>query len=267
MPRSFWKGYLKLSLVMCPVTMVPATETGNTVRFHTLNRKTGHRIVSRYLDAETGQPVDDDDTVSGFARGESDFIQIEDEELEAVRLESARTIDIEMFSPRDAIGWTWLDQAHYLIPRERVAEEAFAVIRAAMEATGTVGISRVVLYHRERAVMLEPRDKGIVLWTLRYGDEVRDAVPYFDKIDDWSPNPELLGLMSRLIEDKVRDWSPEMAQDPVQDRLLDIIASKRKRRPSKRRAKDEPTPTGNVISIVDALRRSIEADKPKGRGR
>ena len=135
-PNTFWKGYLKLSLVTCPVAMMPATSDSEKVRFHTLNRATGHRVESRYVDAETGKPVADEDQVKGYQTGEDEYIMLEDEELEAVALESTRTIDIEMFVPDDAIGWIWYDRPHYLMPDDAVGEEAFAVIRDAMAATG-----------------------------------------------------------------------------------------------------------------------------------
>src|SRR5690606_36002064 len=120
----------------------------------------------------------------------------EDEELDAVALESTRMIDIDMFVPRESIGWIWLDSPHYLLPDDKIAEEAFSVIREAMAATGTAGISRLVLYRRERAVMLEPRDKGIVLWTLRYGDEVREAGEYFADLEAGKPDAKALKLVN-----------------------------------------------------------------------
>ncbi|PWB82485.1 MAG: Ku protein [Methylocystaceae bacterium] len=173
-PRPFWKGYLKLSLVTCPVALTPAVTESEKLRFHTLDRKTGHRVVSRYVDAESGEPVEKDEQAKGYPRGEKDYVLLEDDELEAIRLESAHTIDIETFAPASDIDWIWYDRPHYLTPDDPVGEEAFAVIRDAMRSTRTVGVARLVLHAHERAVMLEPRDKGVVLWTLRYGDELRD---------------------------------------------------------------------------------------------
>ena len=172
--RPFWKGYLKLSLVTCPVAMTPATTEKAKVRFHVLNRKTGNRVVSRYVDSVDGAPVEEDDLVKGYAKAEDEFVLMEDEELESVALESARTIDIERFAPADSVDAIWFDRAHYLTPDDQVGEEAFAVIRDAMKAAAVAGLSRLVLYRRERPVMLKPRDKGIVVWTLHYDDEVRD---------------------------------------------------------------------------------------------
>ena len=259
-PRSFWKGYLKLSLVTCPVAMMPATSEEEKVRFRTLNGKTGNPVVSRYVDAVTGKAVNEDDEVKGYPRGENDYVMLEDEEIEAVALESTRTIDIETFVPRETIAWIWYDTPHYLVPNDTVGEEAFSVIREAMAATGTVGISRLVLYRRERAVMLEPRGKGIVLWTLRYGDEVRNEKDYFSGLGKAKPEARALSLVKALIKERTKKWDPKMADDPVQERLLDIIAAKKKgrKRPAKRKA---PPPTaGNVVNIMDALRRSIKAE-------
>ena len=259
-PRSFWKGYLKLSLVTCPVAMMPATSEEEKVRFRTLNGKTGNTVVSRYVDAVSGKAVNEDDEVKGYPRGENDYVMLEDEEIEAVALESTRTIDIETFVPRETIAWIWYDTPHYLVPNDTVGEEAFSVIREAMAATGTVGISRLVLYRRERAVMLEPRGKGIVLWTLRYGDEVRNEKDYFSGLGKAKPEARALSLVKALIKERTKKWDPKMADDPVQDRLLDIIAAKKKgrKRPAKRKA---PPPTaGNVVNIMDALRRSIKAE-------
>ena len=262
-PRAFWKGYLKLSLVTCPVAMSPAISQEDKVRFRTLNGRTGNPVVSRYVDAVTGKAVDEDDEVKGYPHGEDDYVMLEDEEIEAVALESTRTLDIETFVPRESIEWIWYDSPHYLVPNDTVGEEAFSVIREAMAATGTVGISRLMLYRRERAVMLEPRGRGIVLWTLRYGDEVREEKDYFAGLGDEKPEKRALALVRTLIEERTKDWDPKMADDPVQDRLLDIIAAKKKGRKRPAKAKAPPPSSGNVVNIMDALRRSIKAEGGK----
>lgn len=259
-PRAFWKGYLKLSLVTCPVAMSPAISQEDKVRFRTLNGKTGNPVVSRYVDAVTGKAVSEDDEIKGYPRGEDDYVMLEDDEIEAVALESTRTIDIETFVPRESIEWIWYDSPHYLVPNDTVGEEAFSVIREAMTSTRTVGTSRVVLYRRERAVMLEPRGKGIVLWTLRYGDEVRSEEDYFADLKQEKPDSKALALVKTLISERTKKWDPKMADDPVQDRLLDIIAAKKKGRKRPTKAKTPPPTAGNVINIMDALRRSIKAE-------
>jgi DNA end-binding protein Ku len=265
-PRPFWKGYMKLSLVTCPVAMTTATSEEDKVRFHVLNRQTGNRILSQSVDAETGKPVSEGDEVKGYARGEHDYVLLEDEELESVALESARTIDIETFVAAESIDWIWCDTPYYLTPDDPVGEEAYCVIRDAMRATAMVGVSRLVLNRRERAVILKPCDKGIVLWTLRFGDEVREGSDYFASVREVKPDPELMRLIGDLIKSRKKAWSPELAADPVQAKLLDIIEAKKKgaRKKAKPVAESEPQPS-NVINIMDALRRSIAAAKKKGR--
>jgi len=261
--RPYWKGYLKLSLVTCGVQMVPATSESDRVRFHTLNRLTGNRIVSRYVDSVTGKVVKEEDEVKGYPRGDDDYVMLEDDELEKVALDSTRTIDVSTFTPRDSIEWIWLDTPYYLSPNEPVGQEAFSVIRDAMETQKLVGISRLVIARRERAVMLEPRGKGIVLWTLRYGDEVRDDESYFKSIGKEKPDADMMPLVQKLIKKQTRDWDASMVIDPVQDRLLDIIETRKKalKKPSKVKAKRQaPEPPDNVINIMDALRKSLAGE-------
>ena len=267
--RPYWKGYLKLSLVTCPVQMMPATSEREKVRFHTLNRETHNRVVSHYVDAVTGKEVKEDDEVKGYQRGENDFVILEDEELENIALESTKTIDIDVFSPRDSIEWIWLDTPYYLSPDDPVGQEAFSVIRDAMAAEDMVGVSRLVISRRERAVMLEPRGKGIVLWTLRYGDEVRDESAYFGGIDDKPSDSasEVMPLIQQLIKKQTRHWDSKLVADPVQDKLLEIIEAKRKKskRPAKAKTSEPKATPSNVINIMDALRRSVEAEKSPGK--
>jgi DNA end-binding protein Ku len=264
-PRPYWKGYLKLSLVTCAVSLTSATSERDKVRFHTLNRETGNRIKSRYTDAESGKPVKDEDQVRGYELSDGRQLVIEDEEIEAVGLESTRTIDIGEFVPARTIDWIWYDTPYYLTPDDEIALEAFSVIREAMKVTKTVGISRLVLSRRERAVMLEPRGKGIVLWTLRYGDEVRDPDLVFGNMAEQKPEAKTLALVEKLIGDMVRPWDPSVVQDPVQDSIKAIIAAKEGKRPKRtaRTARAEAEPASNVVSIIDALKRSIKQESAR----
>lgn len=265
-PRPYWKGYLKLSLVTCAVSLTPATTEREKVRFHTINSETGNRVRSRYVDAETGEPVEDGDEVHGYEVEKGRHVVIEDEDLEAVGLESTRTIDIEQFVPSDSIEWIWYDTPYYLMPDDEVAQEAFAVIRRAMEATGTLGISRLVLSRRERAVMLAPSGKGIVLWTLRYGDEVRQPKEVFGDIADSKADPKLVRLVEQVIDERTDGWDPSMVCDPVQANLKTLIASKKKARGGTGRAKkteEAAQAPDNVVNIMDALRKSISQEKRK----
>ena len=252
---SFWKGYLKLSLVTCPVAMLTTVSESEKIRFHTLNRKTGNRLQRRYVDAVTGKPVRDDDAVKGYPRGDDDYVMIEDEELDSVALDSTRTIDIDCFVPADAIGWIWYDVPHFMVPDDKVGAEAFAVIRDAMRSTKTVAMSRVVLYRRERAIMLEPRDNGIVVWTLRYGDEVRPEDEYFGASTERKPEPASRKTVDALIVRARRDWSADWLRDPVQDRLTEIIAAKRKT--GRRKATTPKQKSAEIVDLTEALRKSL----------
>ncbi len=264
-PHSFWKGYLKLSLVTCAVELTPATSESEKVRFHTLNAETGNRVISRYVDSVTHKPVRDDDEVRGFEKEDGSYIVLEEDELEAVALESTRTIDIDKFVPRDSIGWIWYDKPHYLAPSDKVGQEAFSVIREAMEKSSVSGLARLVMYRRERAVLLEPRGPGIVLWTLRFGDEVRNADDYFSAIEEGKPDTKLLSMVRKLIKDKTEDWNPDFLQDPVQKNLQSKITAKKKKKPatSPKSRKTEPASGGNVINIMDALRKSLAKEDKK----
>ncbi|CAN7320804.1 Ku protein [Rhizobium ruizarguesonis] len=261
-PKYYWKGYLKLSLVTCPVAMTPATSESEKVRFHTLNKDTGHRVVSQYVDSVTGKPVKEGNEAKGYARGENDYIILTDDDLDTVALDTVKTIDIEKFVPAESIEWIYLEKPHYLMPDDAVGNEAFAVIRDAMKSDRVVGISKLVMGRRERAVVLEPRDEGIVLWSLRFGDEVRPEEAYFEDIDE-KADPDLVPLVQQLIKQKTARWSPNMVSDPIQDALLKLIEEKRKLLKPKKAAKgkkERAAPASNVVNIMDALRKSLEAD-------
>ncbi len=260
--RPYWKGYLKLSLVTCAVTLSPATTEGNRVRFHTLNRTTGDRIYTRYVDAETGRTVDDDHQVKAYEKAEDEFVILEDEELDAVKLDSVRTIDIDEFVEADTVEWTYFDTPYFVVPADEVGEEAFSVIREAMAEQNVVGISRLVLGNRERAVMLQPWDTGILLWTLRFGDEVRDEDEYFEKVDEAKPDKEMLSMVEKIIEERTAAWNKDMVKDPVQAKLKEIIKAKespkRKSKAAKAEAQAEPEAPTNVINLMAALKKSLE---------
>lgn len=258
MPRSFWKGYLKLSLVTCPVALQPATTDSDKVKFHTMNKATGNRVAAQFIDAETGKPVESPDQAKGFptGEGEGEYIILEESDLDAVALESTRTIDIDMFVDRDSVDPVWFDSPYYLKPEQDVAVEAFSVIREAMLTARTVGIARLVLNGRERAVMLEPRDRGIVLWTLRYGNEVRNFDEYARDLPELDAN--LLELGETLVDEMTTHWSPKLVTDPVQEKLLEIIETKKKGRPAPKEKLAAESKPSNVVNIMDALRKSIE---------
>jgi DNA end-binding protein Ku len=256
-PRPNWKGYLKLSLVSCPVALYPATTTSERVSFRTLNRETGNRVRRQFVDEQTGEPVETESQVKGYEVAKGEYIVLEDDELKAVQIESNHTIDIERFVPRQQVDELYLDTPYYMAPTDRVGEEAFAVIRDAMVAEKKVGLARVVLFRRERVMMLEPRDKGIVAVSLRYANEVHAASGYFDEIPDLELPKEMLELAKHIIEKMSGKFEPEQFEDRYENALIELIRSKQKGMPVK------PQPTHrqtNVINLMDALRRSVEGE-------
>lgn len=257
---AFWKGYLKLSLVTCRVAMQPAITGAEKIRFHTLNRATGNRVESRWIDSVTSAPVEPDQRATAYERGDNDFLILEDDELARVRLPSTRTIDIDRFIPAGSVPWVYYDTPHYLTPDDAVSTEAFAVIRAAMEDTGTAGLSRVVLYRRERAVLLLPRARGIIAWTLRYGPEIRPD-PIEGHPPEARPDAAAKRLAEQLIAARTGDWSADLLRDPVEEKLHEILAAKSRRAPKPRDAEPRPAESGKVVNIMDALKRSLASEK------
>lgn len=264
-PRPNWKGYLKLSLVSCPVALFPATTTSERVSFRTLNRATGHRLRRQLVDEQSGDVVEAEDQVKGYEVGKGEFIQVEDDEIKSVQVESNHTIDIEQFVRRTEVDELYLDTPYYLTPTDRVGEEAFAVIRDAIRAEKMVGLARVVLFRRERIVMLEPRAKGITVTSLHYANEVHQAANYFDEIPDLELPKQMLELATHIIDKMTGKFDPEKFDDRYENALIELIRSKQKGMPVKAQPVQRQT---NVINLMDALRRSVEgagaADGGKG---
>jgi DNA end-binding protein Ku len=262
--RVYWKGYLKLSLVSCAVALVPATSSSERTRFNTLNRETGNRLRQRMVDEVTGEEVPKEDRIKGYEVGRGSYVRIEDEELEKVALESTHTIDIEKFVARSEIDQRYIDTPYYLIPNDNVSQEAFAVIREAMRDEKRVALARIVLYRRERIVMLEPLDKGMLATTLRYGYEVREQTPFFEEIPNVPVSTEMLKLASHIIEQKAGNFEPDKFEDRYENAVQELLKAKGAGLPVK--AAEEPAPS-NVINIMDALRKSIVVEKGGGEAR
>ncbi|HEV7874247.1 MAG TPA: Ku protein [Enterovirga sp.] len=257
-PRSNWKGYLKLSLVSCPVQLFPATSTKERVAFHLLSRESGNRLRRKLVDPDTDEAVESDEQVKGFEVAKNEYVLVEEDEIASVAIESTHTIDIETFVPRSEIDAAFLDTPYYLAPNGKMGEEAFAVIREAMREKDVVGIGRVVLYRRERPILLEPRGKGLVATTLRYAYEVRDDSDYFEDIEDVEVPEEMLDLATHIIGRKLDHFDPKRFEDRYQNALLEIIRAKQQHRPV---TSSSPAPkAGNVVSLMDALRKSIAAE-------
>jgi DNA end-binding protein Ku len=257
-PRANWKGYLKLSLVSCGIALFPATTTRDRVRFNIINRETGNRVRYDVVDADTGAEVPQEDRVKGYKVDADSYVLLEEEELDEVALESTHTIEIEAFVEREEVDELYLDESYYLVPDDKVGYEAFAVIREAMRDEGLVGIARVVLYRRERLLMLSPRGNGIVGTTLRYNNEVREEQEYFDDIPDVKVSKDMLDLAKHILETKKAKFDPSKFEDRYETALKELIAAKQagKKPPTS----PSPRPT-NVVSLMDALRRSVQAER------
>ena len=259
-PRANWKGHLKLSLVSCPVALFPAATASEKVSFHLLNRDTGHRLKQQYVDAETGDVVDRDERTRGYEARKGDYVMIEDDELAQVAIESSHTMEIDSFVPRAEIDPVYFDASYYLAPDDKVGVEAFGVIRTAMDTRGMVGLARVVLYGRERIVALEPRGRGILVTTLRYAYEIRDDADVFADIPQAAPARELLDLASHIIDTKGGHFKPAGFKDAYQEAVLALIRAKQKGKPAPTPAR--PAGNSNVVSLADALRRSLAGGAP-----
>lgn len=253
-PRANWKGFLRLSLVTCPVALYPATSDSEKISFNQLNRQTGHRIKYLKVDADTGDEVPSEDIVKGYQLEKDQFIEVTKEELEEIAPESTRTIEIDEFVDRTDIDPRYLIRPYYLRPDGKVGHDAFAVIRETIREMDKVAIGRVVLTNREHIIALEPMDKGLVGTLLRYPYEVRSEAEYFDEIQDVKVTKDMLDLARHIVNQKAGRFDPEKFEDHYETALVDLINQKRagKTIRPKERPKGE-----NVVDLMEALRKSV----------
>ena len=257
--RPTWQGHLRLSLVTCPVALYTATNSGGDVHFNLINPKTNNRIKMVTVDPDTG-PIDRSELVKGYEVARGEYILLSQDEINSVRLESTKTIDIERFVPADEIDRLYWDNPYFLAPDGKMAQEAFGVIRTAMERAGQIAIGRVVIGTRERILALEPRGKGILAYTLRTDAEVRNPHEIFDTISDKAADPAMISIAEKIIEQQEGPFDPSQFVDRYEEALKDLIADKQKGHKVKAVAEPEDT---NVVDLMTALRASLEA---KGKG-
>ena len=308
--RPQWKGYLKLSLVSCPIAIYPAVSAAERISFRQINRNTGNRLRQQLVDAVTGEAVDSSDRGRGYQVGDSSFLPVEDEELEVARqqaqarrpgaatvqppapapiseapfrkpgrpggraatpvpspapepprlvVENTRTIDIERFVPRGQIDARYIEKPYYIAPRDAVGQEAFAVIRDALERKQLLGIGRVILQSRERPIALEPMGKGLRGVTLRYAHEVLGEAEYFAGIPDIALPDEMLRIAEHIMQAKTGDFDPALLEDRYRTALVEILRTK-KREMLITEGPVQPS-SQNVINLMDALRRSMESER------
>ncbi len=260
-PRAYWKGYLKLSLVSCPIALYPAASSSERVSFNRINKKTGNRLKQQQIDSETGQLVERDDIIRGYEIAKGQYLQVPDEEIEKIQIESTHTIDIQSFVPRTEIDERYLDSPYYIAPTDQVGLEAFAVIRDAIREKKMVALGRIVLNRRERVVMLEPFDKGLLAVTLRYQYEVRDQAAYFSDIPDLKLPGEMKELAAHIVDSKSGNFDPSKFEDHYESALVEMLRAKQAGAIVQPR-KEDAQPQ-RVINLMDALRKSIGAETKK----
>jgi DNA end-binding protein Ku len=264
--RPTWQGHLKLSLVTCPVALYTATNAGGDVHFNLINPKTNNRIRMITTDPDTG-PVDRSDLVKGYEVSKGEYILLTNEEISSVKLESTKTIDIERFVPEGEIDRLYWDNPYFLAPDGKLAQEAFGVIRTAMERAGQIALGRVVIGTRERILALEPRGKGILAYTIRTDAEVRDPDEIFDQISDAKPNEAMISIAEKIIEQQEGPFDPSQFVDRYEEALKALIEEKTKGHKPAKVAEPDDT---NVVDLMAALRASLAAKgatAPKGEGK
>ncbi|EKS34332.1 Ku protein [Afipia broomeae] len=257
-PRANWKGFLRLSLVTCPVALYPATSDAEKVSFNQINKNTGHRIKYKKVDAETGDEVENDDIIKGYPVDKDTYIEVSKDELESIALESTRTIEIDEFVPKSEIDTRYLIRPYYLVPDGKVGHDAYAVIRETIRDMGKVALGRVVLTSREHIIALEPMGNGLMGNLLRYPYEVRDEKEYFDGIQDVKVTKEMLDLARHIVNQKSGEFEPEKFEDHYESALIELINKKRAGKTIS--APTQSRTSGNVIDLMDALRKSLKGE-------
>jgi len=256
--RAYWKGYLKLSLVSCPIQLFPAISAREKISFHQINRKTGNRIKYCKLDAVTGEPVSDEEIVKGYEVRKGHYVEITDDELEAVAIESTHTIEIDQFVPKSEIDELYWNIPYYIAPDGEVGQQAFAVIRGAIEKKDMVALGHVVLTTREHVIAVEARGKGMLGVTLRYPYEIRDAAHHFNEIPDEKVPKDMLDLAVHIVETRAGHFEPEKFEDRYENALKELIKKKQR---GEKIEKPKERPPAQVINLMEALKRSATAER------
>jgi DNA end-binding protein Ku len=264
-PRAYWKGYLRLSLVTCPVELYPATSLAERTHFHMINKETGHRLHQQMVDEKTGEVVDRASKGRGYELSKGHYVEIEEEELEAIEIESTHTVDIDSFVPRAEIDNRYLDRPYYIAPGDKIGAEAFSVIRDAMRNKDRVALARIVTGHREHVIALEPLGEGILGTMLRYDYEVRDEDPVFSEIPSAKVSRDMVQLAEHILDSKAGHFDPQKFRDRYETALRALVKRKAAGKPIE--APQKPRPSAEVIDLMDALKRSLAGGKAARAGK
>jgi len=256
MPRASWSGFLRLSLVSCPVALVPATTEAKRVRFNQLNSETGNRVQQQLIDSQTGEVVDRDQIVKGYEYERGRYVTIDDDELKSLQIESSKIIDLERFVDRDEVDPVYLDTPYYVYPDGDLAAETFRVIGEAMAHKNKVGLGRVTMSGRERLVLVEPRGSGLIMSMVRSADEVRPAE--FGPAPKDEIEPDMVAIAETIIDRRSGPFDPTSFRDRYQDALRELVAQKTK---GEGVAPCEVAEPPKVINLMDALKRSLAQEE------
>jgi DNA end-binding protein Ku len=254
-PRPAWQGHLRLSLVSCPVALYTATTHARDVSFHLLNPDTNNRIRMIPTDPETG-PVERADLVKGYEVAKNEYVVVSDEELDAVKLETTTTIDIERFVEADEIDRMFWNDPYFLVPDGAMGTDAYVVIRDAMAKSGRIAIGRVVMHTRERLLAIEPRDNGLLVYTLRMRNEVLDPKTAFRDIPHAKPDRQMIEIAEKIIGQLEGAFKPDEFKDRYEEALRELVRRKQK---GQKPVSAPPPDDTNVVDLMDALRKSLKA--------
>ncbi|WP_324134743.1 Ku protein [Bosea sp. (in: a-proteobacteria)] len=259
-PRAVWKGVLKIAEVTCPVSLYTAASTSERISFHTINRKTGHRVHRQFIDEVSGQPVEAEDQVKGYDKGEGAYIILEPNEIAAAVPESDKTLTVETFLPCDEIDDIFFDKPYYVSPSSPVASEAFALIREGMKGQKSAALARTVIFRRMRSILIRPHGKGLLATTLNFDYEVRSAQDAFSDVPKLKIDDEMLELAEHIIKTKAGAFDPKEFDDRYENALAELVQAKIEGRKIKPQKRPEPA---KVVSLMDALRESAKSGPAK----
>jgi len=257
--RAYWKGYLKLSLVTCPIALYPASSQAEKTHFHQINRKTGNRLRQQMVDEDTGKVVDKEDKSRGYEISKGKYVEIEPEEIKAIQVESTHTLDIEKFVPIDEIDRRYFDRPYYIVPDGKAGEEAFAVVRDAMKDKGRVALARIVLTNREHVMAIEPMGKIMLGTILRYAYEVRDEKELSRGVASPKISKDMLSLASHILDTKAGHFDPSRFKDEFETELRKLV--KRKATGKTIEVSEREERPSNVVDLMQALRQSVSGKR------
>ncbi|WID99351.1 Ku protein [Bosea vestrisii] len=259
-PRAVWKGVLKIAEVTCPVSLYTAASTAERISFHTLNRKTGNRVHRQFIDEVSGKPVETEDQVKGYDKGDGDYVILEPEEIAAAIPESDKTLTVETFLPCDEIDDIFFDKPYYVSPSTPIASDAFALIREGMKGQKSAALARTVIFRRMRSILIRPHGDGLIATTLNFDYEVRSAEDAFSDVPAIKIDDEMLELAEHIIKTKAGEFDPKSFDDRYESALAELVQAKIEGRKLKPQKRPEPT---KVVNLLDALRQSAKGTGSK----